>query len=372
MDLIYMNENREDIGVLQDYSLDLAFGADENNFECQIQASSHCCHENYMIYMEGTEYGGIVDGVGVDTESNTVTYSGRTWHGILSSKVILPRQANEENSSGSSTDGIRQSGTKLYIDYGVTVTQLGNRLIIDSDVTSNVDIEGTVNGYLILTGDVHDCMRYILNRCGLSTLFSVPNDASGINVKSYQFDRYIDAYSGFKKMLASKDMLLHFSFNGKQVILTAIPKHDYSKDEEFDSDLIDFDMVKRQNRVNHLICLGGGELENRLVRHLYVDASGEISETQTFFGLDEYAEVYDYANVESEEELLKAGRERLKELYDTDSLSVDFEAEDDLYNVGDIVGAVDNITGISIAAEITKKIITIKDGRTNISYKVGD
>ncbi len=32
MDLIFTNKNREDIGVLQDYDLDLAFGADENNF----------------------------------------------------------------------------------------------------------------------------------------------------------------------------------------------------------------------------------------------------------------------------------------------------------------------------------------------------
>lgn len=370
MDLIYMNENREDIGVLQDYSLDLAFGADENSFECQIQASNHCCEKNYMLYMEGTEYGGIVDGIGIDTESNTVTYSGRTWHGVLASKVILPLQSGEGESE--TTGGVYQDGTRLYIEYGVTVTQIGNSLIIDSDVSQNVSPEGTVDRYLVISGDAHDCMRFILYRCGLSALFSVPNVASGINIKSYQFDRYTDAYTGLKKMLASKDMLLRISFDGSMVILSAIPKHDYSKDEEFDSDLFDFELQKQQNRVNHLICLGGGELENRLVRHLYVDANGEISETQTFFGLNEFTEVYDYANVESEEELLKAGRERLKELYDTDSLSVDFEAEDDLYNVGDIVGAVDNITGISIAAEITKKIITIKDGRTNISYKVGD
>ena len=33
MDLIYTNANRVDQGVLLDYELDLAFGADENNFE---------------------------------------------------------------------------------------------------------------------------------------------------------------------------------------------------------------------------------------------------------------------------------------------------------------------------------------------------
>jgi len=554
MDLIYMNENREDIGVLQDYNLDLAFGADENNFECQIQAKNHCCKKDYMLYMEGTEYGGIVDGIGVDTESNTVTYSGRTWHGILSSKVILPlmkgEQANKPTSklpdgcteieyiestgkqyintlyvpksqnikvkcvysassivggvpfgggeansyfpsyyqqsastkpafwvgSGASlcaltvtagakttveveanngtltasanggdavtasyggkistsypavifaqkagtADATQFSSMKLYAfqlwddgtlvrDFVPCLDSFGTPSLYDlidglfyanagtgsfnvgtvventedeeesDEPVYDVEIhtqtssgESNADRYLVISGDAHECIKYILHRCGLSTLFSVPDSASGITITSYQFDRYIDTYKGLKKMLASVDMLLQFSFIGGMVILSATPKKDYSQNEEFDSDLIDFDMHKQENKVNHLICLGGGELENRLVRHLYVDADGNISETQTFFGLEENAVVYDYANVESEEELLKAGREYLKELHDTDSLAIDFEAEDDLYNVGDIVGAIDNVTGISIAAEITKKIVTIKNGRTNISYEVGD
>ena len=43
MDLIYMNPDRQDIGVLHDYKLDLAFGKDENNFELQIPSNTHCC-----------------------------------------------------------------------------------------------------------------------------------------------------------------------------------------------------------------------------------------------------------------------------------------------------------------------------------------
>jgi hypothetical protein len=55
MDLIYMNASKEDVGVLMDYELDLAFGADENNFECRIQANSHCCSAGYYLYYEATE-----------------------------------------------------------------------------------------------------------------------------------------------------------------------------------------------------------------------------------------------------------------------------------------------------------------------------
>lgn len=33
MDLIYTDENRVDIGVLHEYSMDIAYGVSENNFE---------------------------------------------------------------------------------------------------------------------------------------------------------------------------------------------------------------------------------------------------------------------------------------------------------------------------------------------------
>jgi hypothetical protein len=43
MDLIYTNTRLEDVGVLKDYTFDLAFGSDENDFEVTIDSSKHCC-----------------------------------------------------------------------------------------------------------------------------------------------------------------------------------------------------------------------------------------------------------------------------------------------------------------------------------------
>ena len=31
-----MNKSKEDVGVMYGYTFDLAFGSDENNFECKI------------------------------------------------------------------------------------------------------------------------------------------------------------------------------------------------------------------------------------------------------------------------------------------------------------------------------------------------
>ena len=52
-DLIYANEDMEDIGVLMDCTMDLAIGADENNFELTVDAANHVCHAGYYVYIEG-------------------------------------------------------------------------------------------------------------------------------------------------------------------------------------------------------------------------------------------------------------------------------------------------------------------------------
>lgn len=336
MDLIYMNANKEDIGVLQDYELDLAFGEDENNFECKMSAKAHCCEAGYFLYMDGTEYGGLIDGIESDTGTNEVVYTGRTWHGILGSKVILPLQSGEE-----STDA-------------VTIKT------VDSNGVSMVD------RYLVVSGDANDCIQFVIDRVGLSELFEAPGTLSGVSISSYSFNRFTDAYMGIRKMLASVGMKMKLEYANGKVIISAVERYDFSSDDSFDSDLIDFKIVKKYKTANHLICLGSGELENRLVIHLYADAEGNISHTQTQFGLDEYTAIYDFSSVESEEELLKNGKEELKKLCEQDELSMDFDESMDGYDVGDVVGGEDNITGVVATAVITKKIVSIKNGKITI------
>lgn len=342
MDLIYTDANMIDIGVLLDYQFDLAFGQDENDFECTISTNDHCCDAGYYLHIEGTEYGGIIDNIEVDTEGNRIVYSGRTWHGILGSRIILPLQ-KDEASSGS-----------------VTVKT------VDSDGASLVD------KYLVISGDANHCIKFILKRLNLSALFTGSEEAADVLIQNFQFNRYTDAYSGLVKMLDSVKMRLHVEYLNGQVVVSAIEKYDYTTDEEFDSSMVELDLKKRFKTVNHLICLGSGELENRMVVHLYADADGNISQTQTQTGMDEYVGVYDFPSVESEEELFSGGVERLKELWQPDELVINMDDTSDFYNVGDRVGATDDITGLSVSGNIQKKIVTIENNQINISYKVGE
>ena len=316
MDLIYTNPDRVDIGVLHEYELDLAFGADENNFECTINAAAHCCEAGSYLYFDGTEYGGIIDGIQSNGNDKEVIYSGRTWHGILNSKVIEP-------------------------DSG--------------------------EAYLTVYGEANAVLGTLIDRMGLADLFEASSDKSGLTITSYKMHRYISGYDGITKMLDSVGARIRVVFTDGKVILSAVKKYDYSKDEEFDSDQVGFTIKKNYKAVNHLICLGSGELENRLVVHLYADKDGNISQTQTQFGLDEVSSIYEYSSISTEEELIEAGTERLAGLSESEEVSIDFDAESDVYDVGDVVGAYDNITGLYISTRIAKKIVTIKNGKITVS-----
>lgn len=317
MDLIYTNQNREDIGVLQDFSLDLAFGSGENDFELTVSRENNVAQAGCYIYIQGTEYGGIIDAVKSDTGTAEVTYSGRTWHGILNSKILEP-------------------------DSG--------------------------QAYLTVSGDANTVLSTLIVRMGLGALFQALSTPSGITVKSYQFDRYISGYNGILKMLKTVGAKLRIAHNGTNVVISAVPVTDYTQDGVSD-DQTALTVLKTKNKVNHLICLGTGELADRMVVHLYADAAGNISRTQTFTGLNEYTAVYDYSSVESEDDLVAGGTERFRELLQQDQLDVNFPESDDIYSVGDIVGATDNVTGISIAVPVTKKIVKIEGDLVSVTIE---
>ena len=320
MDLIYMNADREDLGVLHDYKFDLAYGEDENDFELQIPSAAHCCGAGFFLYIEGTEYGGIVDDIGSDTEAEEVTYTGRTWHGLLNSKIIEP------------DDG---------------------------------------QAYLVLSGEANAVIGSLITRLGLDDLFAASTEDSGLTISKYKMNRYIAAYEGIRKMLKTEEGKLRFTFTNGKVVLSAHRRNDYTEDSDFDSDLVDLKVKRHYHPVNHVICLGRGELTEREVIHLYLDADGKISRTQTFFGMDERAEVYENTNAESLEDLENGGINRLKELSIADEVEASLEEDSNQYEIQDILGATDNIIGLTATAEITKKIVTIDNGQINISYKVG-
>ena len=318
MDLIYTNANGEDQGVLAAYSFDLSFGASENDFELTVSADAAPIDYGATVYIEGTEYGGTIDAMKASTRGETVTYKGRTWHGVLNSKVIQP-------------------------DAGAD--------------------------YYTVSGDANSVLAALVARLGLSAFFTAADSAAGINIQGYQFARYCKGYDGLRAMLAANGAVLLIEWRGRAAVLSAAPVVDYTQ-APFDGDMATLTVEQTQQKVNHLICLGKGDLAAREVIHLYVDQYGQIGNTQHYTGADEIADVYENAN---SEDLRKDGMARLAELQNSDKAEIVLsEADDPDIDIGDIVGAHEIRSGVRVSAAVSQKIVKIQNGTVKVEYKLGE
>lgn len=315
MDLIVTDATGKPVASHASYTLDLAFGSGENDFDLQVEDAALKAGSRIMI--DGTEYGGIIDATDVDVDGglSTVTWHGRDWHGVLASKIIEPDR--------------------------------------------NTD-------YLTLSGTIPVIMRTLVSRAGLQGLFTV-TDESADHKTTCQFDRYVDLYSGLVKMLRASGLKLRLRNDGDKVSMSAMPVRTIG--DSIDSDLIDFTAKQAAHPINHLICLGKGELKDRTVIHWYADANGTFSHTQTLKGLDERTATYELSNAEADE-LEDKGRQKFQELRNTSTIDVDIPDGIDA-DVGDLVTGRDNNTGLVVTAEISKKIVKVSGGVLTVTYESG-
>lgn len=321
MDLIYTDANKKDLGVLSSYELDMSFGASDNDFELTLNSKDVTLEYGALVYIEGTEYGGIVDGKYASTDGDAVTYKGRSWHGILNGKIIEPPSGMDH-------------------------------LVVD-DYVDNV-------------------FRQIFSGLGLADLFSIISTDKSIYVKNYTFNRYCKAYDAIRDMLSSFGAKLRLVWVNGRVFASAVPIDDYSK-LSVDGDSAVLNAEHYENKVNHLICLGRGELSAREIEHLYIDKHGKTYiGTPHYTGIYEITDVYDNSNAETWSELVDGGTKRLEELRNTDKAEIfNLGSDERSYDIGDIVAAHDVKSGIKATAVVTQKIVKIVNGSTIIEYKTG-
>lgn len=241
MDLIYadiINHTIVDRGVMHNYTLDLSFGQDENNFVLECPESATKLQPNQVIYVYDTEFGGIIDSIAIDTSERIVTYRGRTFHGILESKKIYPYK--------------------------------------------NAD-------YFVLNGEANQVLKTILERLSLipssknemyvhpdGSFLKVSEEDSGIYIRNYVVSSKSGNYASGYTLI--RDML--YKFNAKPLIingvLQAVEYDDMAADWDWLYNSLQFQAKANYNSVNHLHCMGQGELSKRYVIDLYVDADGGV------------------------------------------------------------------------------------------------
>ena len=121
--------------------------------------------------------------------------------------------------------------------------------------------------------------------------------------------------------------------------------------------------------VNHLICLGNGEQEQRTVLHLYADQNGSISQTKTISGIDEIVSVYEYTSADADQ-LLENGEKQFANMLNYQSFTATINSVEDDLQIGDTITGRDFVTGSSVTKPVIRKIIKRVGGVVTIDYKI--
>lgn len=269
------------------------------------------------IYCPGTEFGGLIEYQQTTNYNGIVKTRGWTWRGLLTQGIISPDAGQD---------------------------------------------------YKVVSGDAHTIMSGLLSGF-LGGFFHVPATLSGINISNYQFNRYCTILDGLTAMLdsvgAKLSIVAEKTVSGVQVTLEAKPIETigdmYTVDSFEDITLTDDNMG-----INHLICLGQGELSERTRIDLYIDNEGNIGTVPYYTGRDERTAVYDYSSAEDANTLRIYGARRLLETASQKTISID--NADVNGDVGDLVyGYMD---GVETTSPITHKVLTISGGIWRFESKI--
>lgn len=267
-------------------------------------------------YIEGTEYGGLIEEIGQETETPMSTLSGETWRGLLKREVVRPSS-------------------------GLVRVVSGDANAILSGLVSNV----------------------------LGGIFEVPDTSSGVTVDSYEMAAYqpiLQELDGLLDEVDAKLIIRAVKEDGRvhikaEIQPAAVVEGEFNSDND-----IPMSFDNNQRGFNHCICVGGES--GQTVVHLYADASGRISTTQTFTGVDERTTAYINATTTNQAQLKKEGQLAFKEELSYKTLSIDDAQATDLGDIGDIItGSKDSIV---VRSPIDRKLIANKDGRQTISCNV--
>lgn len=318
MDIIALNEElKEKYPINVDIDFEVGDTSASNDFELTESGN-----REYALHIPETEYGGVIE---YENEANCTeekTFKGWTWRGLLTQWIISP---------------------------------------------------ATGEDYKKVSGEANEILKEILADV-FDGFFDVPQTDSGLVIRGYQFERYCSVLAGLTKMLNERNYRLRIYSKRERpgerirVYCEAVPIKKINGTYDDDTGL-ELEFTDDKMGINHLICLGKGELQERQRIDLYLDTDGNISETKQIAGFLERQAVYDYGNAETLDDLKTKGIERLKEIASTKKLKINEVSEVDL-EIGDIVVGRKNEMGLIVEQPIVRKILKISGGKETIEYKV--
>ena len=333
MDITHADENRNELRYLDlverlDVQISIEPGAvlEDNSFQLQIpdeEWGKAPINQEHVIYIDGTEFGGVVESVEHNTQTGIITLSGPTWRGLLMRKIISP-PPNE--------------------------------------------------AYFTITDEANAVISSVLGS-SLSPMVTISDTDTGVSVSGSW--RYRQAHEMLEKALEENGLTLNIKYDAalKTVKISARAVVDYSDEIDLSQDY-GIEMKSTQGRMdayNHVIALGAGELLDRDVLHVYRLDNGIITNTPPVWAgtAKDKITIYDYSNPESIDDLQKGAEKKLLEYAPLDGVQLDPSDVDIELPLGDIVGARDRLTGFAATARIIGKILTANSDGYKIDTRVG-
>ena len=330
MDLIHADGNFTELGVVDfvryDGVLSLEPGVQGNDWEVEIPAEDFSRYGfalGHYLYFPGSEFGGRLETIKRISKTHTVKLSGVTWRGMLSRRVIMPAAGQ-----------------------------------------SHLDMSET---------DIYPAMRELV--AGFGGLYSAP--AGNLGQLCGQKFRYQNVLEGILDMLDPFGLRLVLTLDpdSRRVLLSTAAVADHSEEIEFSGDY-DFSYTSTLGEAtyNHVIALGRGEQENRLVRNVWLLPDGSMTTDANAAGIPSGAEVrtlvYDYSSAEDEKELVKGAKKQLKEHGAQNGIEISFDSGDFDLPLGDKVGLRDRVLGLTDARTVTGKLLTVSGDGVSLRYTV--
>ncbi len=325
MEIIHADNNFKDLRTINringfDCEINLD---DKSDFELKIPTAvweMNKIKQGHIIYVSGTEFGGFVNRV--KTSENQVTIGGKTWRGYLNKNIILPPQES------------------AYKEVN------GNAKVVVKDLLGNYfgNLYTVADSYVTLT----DKFRY-----------------EGIG-------------EGIEEAVLKAGARLKVIQKENSIELHVVEVTDWSDSVEFNEDYgvlitIDDDCTKN---INHIVGLGKGELENRLVIQAWLLDDGTITYDPSHSAIPSDDKLFtyrlDYPNAESEEKLKQAIEKAFSKNKRSVNTKIDFSgAQIPNIELGDIVASRDRLTGVYAKQRIVKKIYKVNSsGREELRYDV--
>lgn len=328
--LIHADSNRAEVGVITDfrkYDAQIHHNCElaDNTFSLEMtvgawKSNKIMCGD--YVYINGSEFGGLVRSVKKDAKNDTVTIKGVLWRALLAMRIITPPSGQ---------------AYKVFTDVEL------NTIIAD-----------------IIGNDY-------------ANLFQVSSDSTGATT-SCQF-RYQTKLSGLSKALlqAGYTMACIYDASVQRVKVSARHCADYSEYADISSDLgIGLSITSgRIDDYNHCIALGTGELIERMVREIWMYNNTIFqSKPAALLEADIRSMTFDYPNAESEAELISSASDALLKYAAMSSATVDLsELQIDL-QLDDTILTVDRDLNISVTKRVSQQILSMSASGLKIETEV--